>query len=544
VQALGLVLPALVWLQPPPVAPTPSQYGPEGPPRPYGAEPEIGASAPRTNWRFVRAQNRAMFGGPFPHEGLTRGVSEGTLLLDPEAHVRELALSRIRETGATVVRIPVDWRAVVAASPPPGFEGDNPGNAYYDFAPIDAAVLSAVSAGLTPLLVVSHAPAFAESSPRWPYAYAGSWDPSPVALEEFAGALSRRYDGSFPDPQAPGGVLPRVTLFQAWNEPNLPRYLEPQWVDVRGRWSAFSPLMYREMLNAFYQGVKSVEPDDVVVSAGVAPNGDPEGVGRMAPVRFLRAMLCLPSAGRRGTAPTGSACADPPHFDVLDFHPLSIGNPDVPAPSSLEVSIPDAAKITGLLKQAERNHTALPAVPKPVWATELNWESAPQDPGGVPADLQAHWISRALHRLWIAGVGLVAWQFLVDPFPGVSAETPTGGTVEYPRPAGLYGAGIDGNPESAQPKPFLQGFTFPFDPLRVDRRHVRVWALLMRPRQPVLLERQLRPGGAWRTLARLRGARDGVLNVLVSLRGGARLRLQSGALISAVEQVGARRSRL
>ena len=229
---------------------------------------------------------------------------------------------------------------------------------------------------------------------------------------------------------------------------------------------------------------------------------------------------------------------------MLDFHPLSNGNPDVPAPSSLEVSISDAAKITGLLKQAERLHTALPDGGKPVWATELNWESAPQAQGGVPPDQQAHTISRALHRLWIAGVSVVAWQFLVDPFPGAVAETPTGGVVEYQRPAGLYSAGVDGNLESAQPKPFLQGFTFPFDPLRVDSRHVRVWALLMKPRQSVLLQRQLRTGGAWRTIARLRGARDGVLNALVSLRGSARLRLQSSALISAVETVGIRRSQL
>jgi hypothetical protein len=140
-------------------------------------------------------------------------------------------------------------------------------------------------------------------------------------------------------------------------------------------------------------------------------------------------------------------------------------------------------------------------------------------------------------------VSLVAWQFLVDPFPGVPAATPTGGSVEYPRPAGLYSAGIDGNPESAKPKPFLQGFTFPFDPLRVDSRRVRVWALLMHPWQRVVLQRQTR-GGAWRTVARLHAGRSAVLNVLVAMRGTARLHLQSGALSSAVASVSARRSRL
>jgi hypothetical protein len=456
-------------------------------------------------------------------------------------------VTRIREAGASVVRIPVDWRSTVAEDPSPDFVATDPASPEYRFTPIDVAVMSTVSAGLTPLLVVSHAPAFAEAAPRWPYAYPGSWAPNPTALEEFATALARRYDGSFPDPQSPGRVLPRVSLFQAWNEPNLTRYLEPQWVVEEGHWTAFSPLLYREMLNGFYRGIKSVASSDTVLAAGVAPNGDPAGVGRMQPMRFLREMLCLsPSSSRRHSARRAphASCPEPPHFDVLAFHPLSVGDPNQPAASSLDVSISDAAKITGLLAQAERLGTALPRRAKPVWVTELNWESAPQTPGGVPGVLQAQWVSRALHRLWVAGVSLVAWQFLVDPYPAVRAATPTGGTVEYPRPAGLYSVGVGGNPEGAQPKPFLQGFSFPFDPLRVNAKQVRVWALLMRPRQPVLLQRERRRGGAWTTVAHLHANRSGVLNALASLHGALRLRLRTAGASSAVVMVPVGRSRL
>lgn len=553
---------ATVWLQPPPVLPLPSRGGAEGPPRPFGVEPSPGAQPALTGRGLTRAQNHALLLGPFPHGGLVRGVSGGVPLLDADAAARELALARIRGTGATTVRIPISWRDLVAAVPPTGFDARDPASPAYRFAQLDAVVESTVAAGLTPLLVVSHAPAFAEAPDRWPYAYPGSWAPSPTALEEFAAALARRYDGSFPSPLTPGGVLPRVSLFQAWNEPNLARYLEPQWVVAGGRWSAFSPLLYRQLLNGFYAGVKSVQPADVVVAAGVAPNGEPAGDGRMAPVSFLREMLCLGAAGesvavhpparrsgavdrrRSAVARQSSApCPEPPHFDVLAFHPLSVGNPDLPAASSLDVSISDAVKITVLLQKAEREGIALPAGGKPVWVTELNWESAPPAPRGVPAPLQARWISRALHRLWVAGVGLVDWQFLIDPYPGVRAGTPTGGIVEYQRPAGLYSAGVAGNPESAQPKPFLGGFTFPFDPLRVDRKHVRVWALLMHPGQLVLLQRWGRTH-VWRTIARLHADRNGVLNILASLTGAARVRLQSGALTSASALVPAGRSRL
>ena len=534
---------AAAWPQPPPVLPLPSRDGPEGPPRPYGVQPAPGPGPPHTGPRWARAQDQALLYGPFPRDGLTRAISDGVLLLSEHAQVRAGALTRIAATGARMVRIPVNWREVVSATPPADFDARDPASPAYRFGLIDAAVSSTVSAGLTPLLVVSHAPAFAEAPHRWLYAYPGSWAPSPGALEAFAVALARRYDGSFPAPLQAGRTLPRVDMFQAWNEPNLARYLEPQWVVARGRWSAFSPLLYRRLLNAFYVGVHSVHPQAMVVAAGVAPNGDPAGVGRMAPVTFLRGMLCLAGAGAH--------CTAPPRFDALAFHPVSIGDPDAAAKSSLDVSIADAAKLTRLLRQAERRHDVLPAGPHPVWVTELNWESAPPSSHGVPARLQARWISRALHRLWIAGSSLVAWQFLIDPYPGLLAATPTGGTFQYPRPAGLYSAIPGGDPASARPKPFLRGFTLPFDPLRVDRRHVRVWALLMRPRQPVLLQRlgqrerpergrRLRRGGQlvrgerrWRTIARLHADRHGVLNVLIRLTGAAQLRVQIGSLSSA-----------
>jgi hypothetical protein len=474
---------------------------------------------------------------------LTRGVSDATLIMSPDATVRELALRRIRSTGASVVRIPVEWRYTVSPDPPAGFDASDPASPAYDFAAVDAAVRDTVAAGLTPLLVVTRAPAFAEAPHRWPYAYPGSWAPDPVAFGQFATAVARRYDGSFSDPLEPRRALPRVRFYEAWNEPNLARYLEPQWVVAGGRWRAFSPLLYRQLLDALYAAVKAVAPGDVVLTAGVAPNGEPAGVGRMTPLSFLRGLFCLEGAAHPD-------CSDPAHFDALAFHPLSFEGPDLPAHSSQDVAVSDIAKVTGLLARAERLHTVLPRGPKPVWVTELNWESAPQSAHGVPGRLQALWISRALHRLWVAGVAFADWQFLVDPYPDLSLATPTGGTVTVSRPAGLYSAGVVGgqsNPAAARPKPFLRGFTLPFDPLRVDRGHVRVWALLMRPGQPVNLERWVRarasPRGAWRTIARLRADGHAVLNALLPLRGAADLRLASGTL-SASEQVPRGRSRL
>ncbi len=537
---------AVSWPQPPPVLQLPSRSGAEGPPRPFGAEPPTGGEEPHTARHWALAQNRALLYGPFPAGGLERGVSDGTLLLSEAPEVRQLALTRIRQAGAGIVRIPVDWRTIVDAEPPAGSDLEDPASPAYHFGVLDAAVQSAVANGLQVLLVVSHAPAFAEAPDRWIYAFPGSWAPSPLALEAFAAALARRYDGSFPDPSSPGSTLGAVRLFQAWNEPNLAHYLEPQWIVEGGHWSAFSPVLYRQLLNGFYAGVHSVAPEDEVISAGVAPNGDPVGVGRMAPLPFLRALLCL-------TRTALSTCTERAHFDVLAFHPLSVGNPDQTAGPSLDVSIADAAKIADLLEEAQRRGTILPAGSKPMWVTELNWESDPPAPGGVPAALQAAWVSRALHRLWVAGVTLVDWQFLVDPYPSLQLATQTGGIVEISRPAGLYQAGAGGELSRAHPKQFLQGFSLPFDPLRLDRAHVRVWALLRAPGQLVELQRWMlqRRGPrvraharAWRTIAYIHANDHAILNVVMKLTGAARLRLRSGGLTSAPSTLPASRSYL
>ena len=469
-----------------------------------------------------------MVDGPFPAGGLVRGVSDGGLLESADAETRELALTRIRETGAAVVRIPVDWRELVSPSPPPGFDPADPADRAYHFERLDEAVRSAVAAGFAPTLVVSHAPPFAEAPGRWPFAFQGSWAPSSEALQAFAQALARRYDGAFPDPRMPGQNLPQVKYFQAWNEPNLARYLEPQWIAEDGRWTAFSPLLYRQLLNAFYAGVKLVAPSDVVVTAGLAPDGDPAGVGRMAPVTFLTSLLCLTG----GAHPARAPCPEQPHFDVLAFHPLSVGNPDRPATSSLRRLDRRCREGRAPAASREALGTVLPVGAKPLWVTELNWESAPQSPQGVAPGLQARWISRALHRLWVAGVGLVDWQFLVDPYPAARAGGPLGEGVEYQRPAGLYSAGPGGVFGLARPKPFLAGFTFPFDPLRANHGHVRVWALLPPGQNTALLQYARTVRGRWRTLGLLRANGSGVLNALVRLRARGVLRLQSATIIS------------
>ena len=137
----------------------------------------------------------------------------------------------------------------------------------------------------------------------------------------------------------------------------------------------------------------------------------------------------------------------------------------------------------------------------------------------------------------------MAWQFLIDPYPAARAGTPTGGLIEYQRPAGLFSAGAAGDPLAARPKGFLRGFSLPFDPLRVDASHLRVWALLSDPGATVQLQRET-ARHSWLTIGRLRSNSYAVLNKLLRLRGRSTLRLREGSRTSAPMRVGSRPGRL
>ena len=305
-------------------------------------------------------------------------------------------------------------------------------------------------------------------------------------------------------------MLPRVGLWQAWNEPNLPKYLGPQWVARGGRWTAWTPAHYRRMLNAFYDGVKSVDPTNLVVTAGTAPDGDTrDGAGRMTPLRFWQALLCLGAPPRLTRAP----CPDPARFDVLAYHPLSIADPDRPA-GGLGLGIADLGKLKRLLDTAQRTGRIGSAGRKRIWVTELNWDSRP---GEARERALARWIPRGLYLLWRQGVDLVTWELLRDPpaHPG--------------HPAGLFAIdpGDPLDPAHDRPKPALAAFRFPVTTVRRGGDRVEVWSLLPTP-GPRTVAVQRRRGGRWRTVARVPADRAGLVDAVVGLRGKGQIRIAPG----------------
>jgi hypothetical protein len=322
---------------------------------------------------------------------------------------RRTWLNRSVDAGARIVRLTVGWSAIAPASPRQGFNAADPSDSAYDFSGLDAAVRDASDKGLRVLLTLQSAPAWAEGRRRRRSAPPGTWKPDRRAYGRFAGAVAERYSGRFADPARPGSALPRVRYFQAWNEPNLPSYLNPQWVGGR----AASPGIYRRLLNALYNAVKSVHASNKVVSAGTAPYGDDPGRrGRMRPVRFWRVLLCLRGRGLRPVR-----CPRPARLDVVAHHPINAFAPRLHAYYPDDATTPDLGRITRVVRKARRTGGLRPRGKKPIWATELWWDTRPPDPGGIRLRKQARWYRQSLRLLGRQGASVVILLQIRDSPP-------------------------------------------------------------------------------------------------------------------------------
>lgn len=476
--------------------------------------------APTAAAAAVRASGPAFATAALPAP--QRGLSDGRLLANADPALRAAGVAMVHRFGGTVARIPIGWSTVVAnetlSRPDESvLPLSDPAHPVYRWARIDASVRDLAAGGLQPLAYLMAAPPWAQSAPRYAYATPGTWAPRPADLAAFAAAAARRYDGTYPDPLRPGQALPRIARWQTWNEPNLARYLGPQWMPVAGRPQLFSARWYRRMHAAAYAAIHARQPDAVVGLAGLAPTGaDVDGAGRVGPLRFLRSLLCLGDARDR--------CGPPLPFDALSIHPLSVGDPDRPARAADDLALADLQpKLTTLLDDARRAGRLRPGTRPELWITELNWTSAP-GVGIAPIDQQAV-VGRAMLRLWLAGATIVNWQFATDP--------PIERTAGENRPAGLT-TNAPGYPDArpGDEKPFLAGFAWPTAAIAIGRDRTLVWAALPPggARGPATVERFDPQAGHWRTFGRVRVGDNGIVLAVVRVAPGTVVRLTWGKL--------------
>lgn len=186
----------------------------------------------------------------------------------PEVADRDLQL--VRDAGFQWVKQTFAWRDIEGA-----------GKGQFDWSRTDRIVQQVEQYGLKLLARI-------DSQPAW----AGGGYPEngpPDNLQDFADfltALATRYKG-------------RIHAYQIWNEPNLN-------VPGRSEWGGRppNPAEYTEMLKVAYRAIKAVDPNAIVISAGLAPTTRWDDVA-MPDLEFIRGMY---AAGAK------------PYFDMLGAH--------------------------------------------------------------------------------------------------------------------------------------------------------------------------------------------------------------------------------
>jgi hypothetical protein len=254
-----------------------------------------------------------------------------------------------------IVRIMLAWGGPYGVARERPDRGTDPEDEAYEWELYDRAALTAQARGVQVLFTIN-------GTPWW--ANGGRDQNVPPQnfkrLQEFAYAAAMRYSGSYR--RRDGVVLPRVSLWTAWNEPNIPLGLKLQWRKIGGRWVIQSARDYARICNAIYDGIHLTLLRGEQVACGVttARGNNAPGTRRpsVAPLGFVQAMK---EAGLRD-------------MDAYAHHPYS-GDPRVaPGAKPRNPKAITLGNISKLISEVTRLYG-----PKPIWLTEYAYETSPPD---------------------------------------------------------------------------------------------------------------------------------------------------------------------
>jgi hypothetical protein len=247
----------------------------------------------------------------------------------------------------------------------------NPADPAYDWSIYDSIATQVAAAGMHMVLSIYGTPAWANRDQGQNVAPANAID-----LRKFAYAAALRYSGKF---VSNGKKLPAVDEWLAWNEPNNPVFLKPQYRRVGSHWVMASAISYAKICNAIYDGVHSTGFTGEKVACGVtAPRGnnDPSsGRPSVSPLAFLRAV-------KRDGLVTFDAWAHHPYY----ANPSE--SPSTPDGAGESVELGNIDTLIKLVTQLYGN--------KRIWITEYGYETNPPDSFfGVPWKTQAAYLTQA-----------------------------------------------------------------------------------------------------------------------------------------------------
>jgi hypothetical protein len=305
------------------------------------------------------------------------GIFDDGMVLygEPDAVFGQLA-----KTESQLVRVNLWWAGpslrVATARPRKPADPNDPA---YNWDTYDRTVRFAIVNGMEPVFSIIGTPPWANAAKGWNVA-----PTNPRDLRLFAAAAQKRYSGTFVN--ADGVTLPRVSLWLAWNEPNNPVFLKPQYRRTSSGWAIQSGRVYAKICNAVVQGVKSVRRSSKVACGATGPRGNNNPNSSrpsVSPLPFLRAMK---AGGAKG-------------FDAYAHHPYYGSPAETPTtkPPPGRRGQPPTAVTLGNFDVLTKEIDRLYGRRMRIWITEYGYQTRPPDTiFGVTYRQQATYLTQAV----------------------------------------------------------------------------------------------------------------------------------------------------
>ena len=285
----------------------------------------------------------------------------------------EWAFTQLRALRSGVVRTTLDWSSVAKRRPR---KPADPADAAYNWTAVDRVVAEAKKKNIRVVLAIY-------GTPRWAGRARNMLPRRPLDLRLFATAAALRYSGNYmvdEDENEPQRALPAVRYWLAWNEPNNPVFLRPQWKMVKRKWRVQAAYDYAKICSAIWAGVHATRLAGQKVACGVTgPRGNDAPRSSRPSTSPLMFMASLRRAGLR-------------RMDAYAHHPYYGHRSERPTTKARSKKSVTMANIGDLIKQVNR----LWGRKTRIWVTEYGYQTNPPDRFfGVSYKNQATYLKQA-----------------------------------------------------------------------------------------------------------------------------------------------------
>jgi hypothetical protein len=275
---------------------------------------------------------------------------------------RSSRIEAAAQQGATIMRLLVQWN--LAAPRKPGTPSD-PFDPAYNLDDVDEAVRFAQEMDQEVMLTISGTPGWAN----------GGKTPNNMPkrlsdLTTFTRALAARYSGRF-------SGYPFVRFWSVWNEPNLQRFLTPQFNSVG---KSVAPANYAKLYAAAYTGIKAGNPLAKIAIGETSARGSDKAGGirpTHSPGKFAELV----------------AKANPRlKFDAWAHHPY----PQNPNDRPTQVVRWPNVSLRSLPRFVDSLNSWFHRKSSSIWITEYGHQTRPPDSLGIPWPTQSAYVAQAI----------------------------------------------------------------------------------------------------------------------------------------------------